>query len=113
VGATRQRLTTTQRGLGHSHQRARKQALAALRDGDPCARCETLGRYHPMYRGYPELLELDDFPPRSVARALGIEPVKKLSWKRCNRSHGGRLGNRIKALRRAQMAPRPSLYNRW
>jgi hypothetical protein len=105
-------LTTTQKGLGYPHQKARVAALKALRDGDPCARCEFRGRYHPMYRAWAKDLELDDFPPRVIARALGIEPVKRLSWKFCNRSAGGRLGNKIKAARRGT-PPKPSQYTRW
>jgi hypothetical protein len=31
--------TTTQRGYGTSHQRARRQHAAAFRPGQPCARC--------------------------------------------------------------------------
>jgi len=104
------RLTTTQKGLGYPHQKRKREALAALRDGDPCARCEARGRYHPMYRAWSSSLELDDFPPRVIARALGITPVKRLSWSFCNRSAGGRLGNQIKAARRGGQ---PGQYTRW
>lgn len=71
--------TTTQRGLGSSHQRARRAALAALRDGDPCARCG-----HPMYRAQARMLDLDDFP----GRAYGGPQVKLLSHRSCNRRAG-------------------------
>lgn len=84
--------STTQRGLGHQHQRARKAALAALRDGDPCARCEQRGVYHPMYRAAASLLDLDDFP----GRMFGGPQVKRLSYRACNRSHGAALGNRTR-----------------
>jgi hypothetical protein len=108
------RLSTTQRGLGGDHQAARKAALAALRDGDPCARCELAGIYHPMTRslitwvnGVPSsrFLDLDDFP----GRAFGGPQVKRLSWRKCNRSAGARLGNSMRRARR----PRKTVYNRW
>ena len=104
------RLTTTQKGLGYAHQTARAAALKALRDGDLCARCLSRGVEHPMYRAWARSLELDDFPPRVIARALGITPVKRLSWSFCNRSAGGRLGNQIKAARRGGQ---PGQYTRW
>lgn len=120
-GGRQRGLTTAQRGLGWAeHQKPRQAALRELRDGDPCARCATEGRYHPMYEGLvtrradgrlvAPLLELDDFPPRAIAMAMGITPEKKLSWARCNRRHGGRLGNQIKAVLRP---PKPSQYTRW
>ena len=65
-----------------------------------------------MYAAWPKLLEVDDFPARVIARAMGIEPVKALSWKRCNRRAGGILGNQIKAARRG-LEPKPSSYTRW
>ena len=108
------RLSTTQRGLGSDHQAARKAALAALRDGDPCARCELAGIYHAMTRnlvtwvnGVPSsrFLDLDDFP----GRAFGGPQVKRLSFRRCNRSAGARLGNSMRRARR----PRTTVYNRW
>jgi len=71
--------TTTQRGLGYAHQKTRKQAIAALRDGDPCARCG-----QPMYRSQSRLLDLDDFP----GRAYGGPQVKRLSHRSCNRRAG-------------------------
>lgn len=106
--------TTTERGLGAGHQQARRAALAALRDGDPCARCELQGIYHPMTRGLvtwangvpsSRFLDLDDFP----GRAYGGPQVKRLSWRRCNRRAGAVLTNKIRAARR----PRGTAYNRW
>jgi hypothetical protein len=105
-----QRLTTTQRGLGYAHQKRKRELVAELKDGDPCARCLARGIYHPMYRAWAKSLECDDFPPRVIARAMGIEPEKQLSWARCNRSAGGILGNQIK---KAKRGPRPSAYTRW
>ena len=88
-------LSTSERGLGNDHQKARRRLLAELKDGDPCARCLARGVYHAMVTGWPQLLEVDDFPPRVVARALGIEPEKRLSWRSCNRRAGGILGNQV------------------
>lgn len=102
--------STTERGLGADHQRKRREALAKLRDGDPCARCLARGVYHPLYRAMPaSLLDLDDFPPRSVALRMGITPVKALSHRRCNRRHGAKITNTIKAIK----ADRPQTYDRW
>ena len=113
----RRRPTTTERGLGYSHQQARRKLLAALTDGDPCARCAASGVYHPLFRSVPaRLIEVDDFPARSVARALGIEPVKALSYKSCNRRAGAILGNKIKKARRAALgvpSRRGDSYDRW
>ena len=55
---------TTRDGYGSAHQKRRKAAIAALRDGDPCARC---GK--PMYRGDPVHLDHDD-TDRSQYRGL-------------------------------------------
>jgi hypothetical protein len=122
-GGWQRGLTTTQRGLGGGHQAQRQAALAALKDGDPCERCRRRGVYHPMWRALVSVspatgrlvapaLELDDFPSRVVARALGVTPVKALSWRRCNRHAGGVLGNQIKALRQGKQ-PKPVQYTRW
>ena len=110
------RRTTTQRGLGNDHQALRRAALAALRDGDLCARCEVRGVEHPMTanlvtwkNGKPtsRWLDLDDFP----GRYYGGPQVKRLSFRRCNRSHGGTLGNQVRNLKRRQVRPRN--YDRW
>jgi hypothetical protein len=55
---------TTATGYGAAHQRARKAALAALRDGDPCSRCGG-----PLYRGQKLHLDHDDID-RSQYRGL-------------------------------------------
>ncbi len=87
------RLTTTQRGLGGSHQADRRRQLAALRPGQPCPRCGT-GMY-PWQR-----LDLDDYP----GRVFGGPQVKRLAHARCNRQAGARLGNRLRRMRRLAMA---------
>ena len=112
-------LTTTQRGLGYDHQSARERALASLKDGDLCARCQRRGIHHPMYRhlviwkdGKPRSpwLDLDDFP----GRTFGGPQIKLLSWRRCNRSAGAALSTplRLARLRAAltvrNSAPSPS-----
>ncbi len=90
-------LTTTQRGLGYTHQHARQLALAAMPEGALCARCQQRGITHPMTRDVityrngrwtAPLLDLDDFP----GRMYGGPQVKRLSWAKCNRTAGGRLG---------------------
>ena len=104
--------TTTQRGLGWQHQKARTAALAALKDGDLCARCEARGIEHQLYRsmviwkdGKPTSpwLDLDDFPGRRV----GGPQVKRLSGRKCNRRSGAHVTNQI---RRGRSARR---YTRW
>lgn len=107
--ATKQ-FTTTQRGLGYAHQKRRRELLAELKDGQPCARCASRGIFHPLYRSLPpSMIEVDDFPPRSIARVLGVEPVKALSYKRCNRAHGARM---TAAINRARSGQRRA-YTRW
>jgi 5-methylcytosine-specific restriction endonuclease McrA len=76
-------LTTTERGLGGAHQAARRAAMKALRDGDPCALCG-----HGMHRD--QALDLDHAIPRALGGADG--PLR-LAHARCNRSAGARLGN--------------------
>jgi hypothetical protein len=108
------RLTTAQRGLGGPHQSYRQTALATMAEGQPCFRCELRGVVHPMTRAVirrspytgrwvAPALELDDYP----GRVFGGPQVKRLSWRKCNRSAGGTLGNMIKASRR------PPAYTRW
>ena len=95
----RWRGTTTERGLGwREHQRPRQDALRTMAEGQLCARCELRGIDHPMTRAVitvrPDgryvapLLDLDDFP----GRAFGGPQVKRLSWRRCNRAAGPRVG---------------------
>jgi hypothetical protein len=77
--------TTSQRGYGTSHQKARAAAIAAHRDGDPCARCG-----HPMH-GDPANLDLDHSDDRTQYRGL--------AHRQCNRSAGGRKGRRQRSRR--------------
>lgn len=84
-------LTTTQRGLGWKHQRARARLLAKHRDGTPCPRC---GK--PMYRTQ----NLD--AGHSKDRALHGPHVEadRLEHRRCNRAAGAALGNQLRHVRR-------------
>jgi hypothetical protein len=90
------RASTTSKGLGWAYQQQRKQLLAAMPEGHPCARC---GR--PMYRGQP--LEADHFP----GRMYGGPQTLKLSHMRCNRRAGARAGNRRRARRQRLRTSRP------
>lgn len=83
---------------GHPHRKRRAQLLAAMRDGDPCARCN-----RPMYRD--QALHADHVSTPRVL-APGTQP-DALSHKHCNLSHGAKLGNRMRGQRRAA-ARRPS-----
>jgi hypothetical protein len=106
---------TTQVGLGWTdHQKPRQRALAALRDGDLCARCQLRGIEHPMFRSLvtrrpsglyvAPMLDLDDFPGRSY----GGPQTKRLSYRTCNRRAGQRRGVQMRKQRRRVLA-----YTRW
>lgn len=59
-------------------------------------------------------LECDDYPARAICKITGQTPVKRLAHRFCNRSAGGRLGNKIKAAKRkAAGLPQPSRFDRW
>lgn len=88
---------TTKVGLGWSHQQARKRALAAMRDGDPCPFCQL-----PMFRA--QRLDYDHYP----GRRYGGPQVMRLSHSRCNRRAGAIAGNRMRARK-----PRATTYTRW
>ena len=120
---------TTAAGLGRAHQAARQAALAALADGQPCARCQARGVYHPLTRALVSrsrdgrrwvapLLDLDDFP----GRMFGGPQEKRLSYRFCNRSQGATMGNRARSAPRRGGETRgagipvsrtPTAYNRW
>jgi hypothetical protein len=67
--------STTSRGYGWGHQKARAQALRDLRDGDPCSRCGG-----PMYRAESKALDLDHGDDRTTYRGL--------AHAHCNRKAG-------------------------
>ena len=79
----RHRGTTTQRGLGGSHQADGKRQRANLIDGTPCWRCG-----QPMYRW--QKLDLDHLTPRALG---GIGGPAVLAHASCNRRAGARLRN--------------------
>lgn len=86
--------STRDRGYGYAHQKRAAELKAAMRDGDPCARC---GR--PMYRANLGQIHGDH---KGTPRALGGDLPDALSHARCNTSHGARLGNKLRGLRRRQ-----------
>lgn len=102
-------------GLGWTHQQTRQRHLAAMQDGDLCARCQARGISHPMTRDLvtrrPDgryvapLLDLDDFP----GRRFGGPQVKRLSYRHCNRGAGAAAGNRMRPPRK----PKAATYTRW
>jgi len=69
--------TTTERGLGHEHQKARVALLARHVDGTPCWWCG-----QPMYRS--QALEAD----HSTSRAKGGTRADRLLHDLCNRQRG-------------------------
>lgn len=73
--------STTARGYGAEHQKARARALRELQDGEPCPFCGG-----PMF---PEQeLDYDHAVPLAVGGARGD---RRLSHASCNRSAGGKL----------------------
>lgn len=77
--------SSTARGYGAAHTRARGILLAAFQPGDPCCLCG-----HPMY-GPARLLDADHLPGtdqyRGLAHGAGACPT---CGKHCNRSDGGK-----------------------
>jgi hypothetical protein len=90
-----QRRTTTQQGLGWSHQKARAKALKEMQEGEDCPFCG-----EGMYR--EQKLDYDHVIPRSQG---GTEGPRRLSHARCNRQAGGRLGARLTNARKRAAAP--------
>jgi hypothetical protein len=87
IKTPRVQLSREARGYGADHRRARRQAIAAMQDGQPCARC---GR--PMWRSDAALLDLDHDDDRTGYRGL--------AHRGCNR----RAGQAV-AARRRRSAP--------
>lgn len=77
MATPRRRRTTTQRGLGHDHQKQRERLLSRLKDGDLCEWCS-----QPMTRD----MELD--ADHSLARSRGGKRADRLLHAACNRSRG-------------------------
>lgn len=91
--------TARQRGYDAAHDRAARRLKAAMRDGDPCCRC-----HGPMYRWQLDLNRHDmrgiDADHFERARAMGGELPDALAHRRCNRSAGATLGNKLRGARR-------------
>jgi len=90
------RRSTTARGLGWSHEQAKRQLPDP--EGAPCPFC---GR--PMLAG--QLLDAD----HPTARAVGGGGGLRWSHRFCNRSAGARLGN----LLRGRLSGAPRWADRW
>ncbi len=85
--------STTDRGYGWAHQRARASALKGMADGQPCTRC-----HQPMWRSQAPTLDLDHTEDRSGYQGL--------AHRACNRRAG-----QAKAMRtRTQQPMRPAQH---
>lgn len=82
----------TRSTYGWAHVKRVAELKAGMRDGDPCARCGA-----PMFRADLARIEGDHV---GTPRVLGGELPDGLSHRHCNRSHGARLGNRLRGARR-------------
>lgn len=90
--------STTAAGLGWQHQRAKKAALAVLRDGTPCPFpfCGHAPMYRDPARNYDRRpLDYDDYP----GRMFGGPQIKRLAHARCNRRAGAIMGNKLRSIR--------------
>lgn len=96
--------TTAERGLGGDHQRERRRLLP-LAYGRPCPRCGEL-----MLKG--QFLDLDHVVSRCMG---GIGGPRVIAHRRCNRSAGAKLGNRLRVYRRGYNGPErlPKGVSRW
>jgi len=93
------------RGMGTSHDRDRRAALAAFRDGDPCL----YGRnclYYPN-TGMHLWQALDLCHLVDLADSGGTDTRTALGHAKCNRHYGARASNRRRALRR-RTTPAPA-----
>jgi hypothetical protein len=84
------------RGYNAAHVQLRKQLVAQLRDGDPCAQCRAAGRYHPLYRSQIAQLHLSHNDDRTGYLGLSLN--------RCNVKDGARRGRQSQA--------KPARYSR-
>jgi hypothetical protein len=103
---------STSVGLGWSHQRDRKRAMAAMPDGTPCPYdyCGHAPMYKQAARNYDgRALHYDHV----IARALGgVNGPRQLAHATCNEKAGRAL---LAKLRRGRPGPRPQRaeYTRW
>lgn len=79
--------TSTERGYGTPHRRARTELLADFTPGTPCGFCD-----EPMFED--QLLDLDHSDP---AARLRQEPGDRLTHRSCNRRDGARRARLVKA----------------
>src|SRR3954453_3164074 len=84
-------------GYGYAHQQERELAIAVMVDGTPCPFCRK-----PMTKRMS--LDYDHVIPTALG---GVDGPKRLSHASCNRSSGGKLGNRI---RRARFTNSPKVF---
>jgi 5-methylcytosine-specific restriction endonuclease McrA len=84
-------LTTSERGLGTEHQRNAK-IVKARALGTPCPKCGLLmlATSH---------MDADHIVPRVLGGTSAMENLRALH-RRCNRSSGATLGNRLRGARR-------------
>jgi hypothetical protein len=87
--------TTTQRGYGWTHQRARLQAIRGMVDGQACTRCGL-----PMWRAEAHTLHLDHTDDRGGYRGLA-HPT-------CNTRAG-----QAKSMARRQPRAQPTRSRQW
>ena len=90
------RLTTTQRGLGYTHQKDKRRLKREMRPGQPCPRCGLpMWPHQALDRGH------------TISRALGgTDSEGRLEHASCNRSAGAALATPMRYARlaaRAQM----------
>ena len=97
--AGRKKKTTTEKGLGYAHQKARK-AMPAPK-GDPCPYCR-----RPMWEG--QLLDLD----HAIPRAFNGGGALRWAHASCNRSSGATLGNRLRK-GKGRALPEVRWIDRW
>lgn len=100
----RHRGTTTERGLGAAHQAMRRRLIPAAL-GTPCPGPWT-GPRSPRCTGAmvdPARMDLDDRIPRALG-GTSTTTGGRICCTPCNRSHGARLGNRMRARTRAETA---------
>ena len=95
--ASRKTKTTTQRGYGTDHMKARERAIAKHQAGDPCSRC---GGAMPAD---PKLLHFDHTDDRTG--------YKGLAHAACNLAAGARKGNAARRSRARGVVLRTS--QRW
>lgn len=74
-------------GYGYAHQQERKRAIAVMVDGTLCPFC-----HKPMTKRM--LLDYDHAVPIALG---GMDGVKRLSHRHCNRSVGATIGNAMRS----------------